>query len=266
MVKQIISHKPTRVFLILGGIFISNALLAEVIGVKIFSLERTLSLPQLNASIFGEMLSLNLTAGVMIWPVVFVLTDIINEYYGRKGVKFLTYLTVCLIAFAFFVFMGSIWLAPADFFVTSKQGSGVPDMQQAYKAILGQGANIIVASLVAFILGQLVDVFSFQRIKKVTGEKMIWLRATGSTIISQFIDSFVVLFVAFYLGSRINPQPGDLVWPLKLVLAVCIVNYIYKFIIAILMTPVIYWVHSIIEKYLGHEVAAKMKKEALDKD
>ena len=258
------SHKPTRVFLILAGIFISNALMAEMIGVKIFSLEATFGYDPLNLRVLGENLSLNLSAGVMIWPVVFVMTDVINEYYGRKGVRFLSVLTAGLIAFSFFVLVGTIWLSPADFFVTSRQGSGVPDMQAAYESIFGQGANIIVASIIAFLLGQLVDAVSFHRIKRVTGEKKIWLRATGSTLISQFIDSFVVLFIAFYVGSRVSGKPGDLIWPLKLVLAVGIVNYSYKVIVAIVMTPVIYWVHNLIERYLGHDVAAEMKKAALN--
>lgn len=263
MVSTIIRHKPTRLFIILGGFFIANALIAEIIGVKIFSLEKTLGVPPLNLHILGNDLSFNLTAGVLLWPVVFIMTDIINEYYGMKGVRFLSWLTAGLIAFAFLIFFGAMHLTPADFFITSKQGSGVPDMSKAYNSVLGQGSFIIVGSLAAFILSQLIDVFVFHRIKKMTGEKRIWLRATGSTLISQFIDSFVVLFIAFYIGSRVNNTGNDLVWPFKLFLAVGIVNYIYKFLVAILLTPVIYLIHGWIEKYLGHELAAEMKKGAM---
>jgi uncharacterized integral membrane protein (TIGR00697 family) len=191
------------------------------------------------------------------------MTDIINEYYGMKGVRFLSWLTAGLIGFAFVIFILAVKLSPADFFVTSKQGSGVPDMQLAYAGVLGQGGFIILGSLTAFILSQLIDVFVFHKIKKVTGEKSIWLRSTGSTIVSQLIDSFVVLFIAFYVGSRINSTGNDLVWPFKLFIAVGIVNYIYKFAVALLMTPVIYWVHHWIESYLGEEQAAKMKRAAM---
>ncbi len=263
MIQDIIRSKPTRLFLILGGFFISNALIAEIIGVKIFSLEKTLGFQPLNLDVFGEALSVNLTAGVLLWPVVFIMTDIINEYYGPKGVKFLSYLTASLIAFAFIVFYGAIKLVPADFFITSKTGSGVPDMESAYRSVLGQGGNIIIGSLTAFILAQVIDVVIFHKIKKVTGEKKIWLRATGSTLISQFIDSFVVLFIAFYIGSRVSASKGDFIWSFKLFLAVGTVNYIYKFIVAIIMTPVIYLVHGWIEKYLGHDLAAGMKQDAM---
>ncbi|HQU55930.1 MAG: queuosine precursor transporter [Chitinophagaceae bacterium] len=263
MIKAIIKNKPTRLFLILGGFFIANAIVAEIIGVKIFSLEKTFGLLPLNMHLLGNDLSFNLTAGVLIWPIVFVMTDIINEYYGMRGVRFLSWLTAGLIAFAFIVFMGAIQLVPADFFITSKQGSGVPDMSKAYNSVLGQGGFIIIGSVTAFILGQLIDVFIFHRIKKVTGEKKIWLRATGSTLISQFIDSFVVLFIAFYIGTRVNASGNDFVWPFKLFIAVGIVNYIYKFIIAIIMTPVIYLIHHIIERYLGEEQATAMREAAM---
>ncbi|HKH60230.1 MAG TPA: queuosine precursor transporter [Flavitalea sp.] len=266
MIQDIIKNKSTRLFIILGGFFIANALIAEIIGVKIFSLEKTFGMQPLNVKVLGNELSVNLTAGVLLWPIVFIMTDIINEYYGPKGVRFLSFLTAGLIAFAFLVFYGAMHLVPADFFITSKKGSGVPDMEKAYQSVLGQGGNIILGSLVAFILSQLIDVFVFHRIKKTTGERAIWLRATGSTLISQFIDSFVVLFIAFYIGSRINNADGDFVWPLKLVLAVGVVNYIYKFVIALILTPVIYLVHMLIEKFLGASLAADMKSAAMRRD
>lgn len=266
MVRTIISHKSTRLFLILAGFFIANALIAEIIGVKIFSLEKTLGFSPLGITLFGQTLDVNLTAGVLLWPVVFIMTDIINEYYGMRGVRFLSWLTAGLIAFAFLIFQGAMWLTSADFFLTSKTGSNVPNMQDAYRAVLGQGGFIIIGSLTAFILGQLIDVFIFHKIKKATGEKNIWMRATGSTLVSQFIDSFVVLFIAFYVGTRVNQQGNDFVWPFGLFIAVGVVNYIYKFIVAILMTPVIYWVHHRIESYLGPELATQMKQSAMGEE
>ncbi|MBO9151884.1 queuosine precursor transporter [Chitinophaga sp. GCM10012297] len=265
MITNILRDKPTRLFIILSGILVANALIAEIIGVKIFSLEATLGLQPANLMILGETYSFNMTAGVLLWPVVFIMTDIINEYYGMKGVRFLSFLAAGLILFAFIIFFFAIRLTPAEFFVTMRTNSGVPDMDKAYQQILGQGSFIIVASLTAFLLGQLVDVFTFHRIKKVTGEKRIWLRATGSTLISQLIDSFVVLFVAFYLLPLLYNPNNDPVWSLGQVLAVCIINYIYKFTAAIVLTPVIYWVHGILERYLGHSTAAEMKRAAMNR-
>lgn len=257
MVHKILKDKPTRLFLILSAIFITNALIAEVIGVKIFSLEKTFGFLPWTFNLFGEQVSpFTLTAGVLLWPVVFIMTDIINEYYGLKGVRFLSYLTAALIAFAFVIYFVTIRLAPVDWWVSSGKAYGQDNMQSAYRSILGQSSWIIVGSLVAFMLGQLVDVVSFHGIKKITGEKKIWLRSTGSTLISQLIDSFVVIFIAFKIGQG---------WSFQKVLAISLSNYLYKFIVAIVLTPVIYWMHNIIEKYLGHDKARELKEAAMVK-
>src|SRR5210317_2258738 len=107
--------KKHRLFLILGGFFITNTLVAEFVGIKIFSLEKTLGLNPLNITLFGvDGLGFNLTTGVMLWPVVFVMTDIINEYYGKKGVRFLSNMAVGLILYAFLMVYIGIKLAPND--------------------------------------------------------------------------------------------------------------------------------------------------------
>lgn len=262
MIHTIIKNKPTRLFIILSGIFLTNALIAEFIGVKIFSLEGTLGIKPATIHLLGGTYSFNLTCGVLLWPVVFIMTDIINEYYGQKGVKFLSWMTICLIAFGFLMVFGAIQTQPNGWWVTSKQETGIADMGVAFNGIYGQGMGIILASMVAFLIGQLVDVFVFHKIKKATGEKKIWLRATGSTLVSQLIDSFVVLLIAFYFYPKLVKGQGE-PWPFDQLIAICIVNYIYKFVVAILLTPVIYLVHGRIEKYLGHEVAAEMKKAAM---
>lgn len=262
MIHSILKNKPTRLFIFLAAFFIANAIVAEVIGVKIFSLEKTFGAAPLNLTIFGNPFSFNLTAGVLLWPVVFIMTDLINEYYGVKGVRMLSYIAAALIAYTFIMFQGAIFLTPADFWISNYHRNNIPNADDAYKVILGQGSWIIIGSLSAFLLGQLLDVFTFHKIKKITGEKAIWLRATGSTLMSQLIDSFLVLFIAFYIGPRITANQGE-PWSLKLVLSICVGNYIYKFIVAIIMTPVIYWMHNRIEKYLGQDLAATMKKEAM---
>lgn len=260
--------KANRLFVILGGFFVANALIAEFIGVKIFSLEQTFGLTPVNLKLFGnENLGFNLTAGVLLWPVVFVMTDVINEYYGRRGVKLLSYLAVGLITYAFIMFFVGIRLEPADFWPTShlspsmdpvsrEQLAGeVGNYNTAFKLVFSQGLWIIVGSLVAFLIGQLVDVSIFHRIKRVTGERKVWLRATGSTLVSQFIDSFVVLLIAFYIGAD---------WELTLVLAIGLVNYMYKFVMAVILTPVIYFAHFLIDMYLGDTLAHQLKARAAE--
>ncbi len=249
-----IRNKGNILFLLLGGFFVANALIAEFIGVKIFALEKTLGTDPFNWNLFGQEGSLNFTAGVLLWPVVFIMTDVVNEYFGRRGVRLLSFLTVGLIIYAFFMIYMAIGLAPADFWVGVNTERGVDNMQSAFANVFGQGLWIIVGSVVAFLIGQVLDVLIYHRIRKVTGEGKIWLRATGSTLVSQFVDSFVVLYIAFVLG----PQN----WPISLFLAIGTVNYIYKFIVAILLTPVIYLLHYVIDTWLGEDLANRMKEEA----
>lgn len=245
------NNKTTKLFVILGGFFICNALLAEFIGVKIFSLEACFGYPSLSENPNWPLPGFNLTAGVLLWPFVFILTDIINEYFGKKGVRFLSYLTVGLIAYAFLMINMAIWLVPADFWIGGYKA--VDNMQLSFQAVFGQGLWIIVGSIVAFLIGQLLDVIVFHKIKQATGERYLWLRATGSTLVSQFVDSFVVLFIAFYLSG---------VFSFKMVLAIGFVNYIYKFVVAIVLTPLLYLIHNWIDAYLGSNLAHKLMEKA----
>ncbi|MDG1276007.1 MAG: queuosine precursor transporter [Algoriphagus sp.] len=249
--------RKTNLFIILGSIFLTNAILAEVIGVKIFSAEKTLGFTPVNWNFFGEyILDFNLTAGAVIWPVVFITTDIINEYFGKKGVRKISFITAGLIAYVFIVISVVTVLVPADFWLdvnaTTPDGESF-NISYAFNTIFRQGLGIILGSLTAFLLGQLIDVYVFQKLRAITGEKMIWLRATGSTFVSQFIDSFVVLGIAFYVFGN---------WELSQVLAVGIINYIYKFTVAIALTPLLYVGHNIIDRYLGKDLASKMMEEA----
>lgn len=262
MIQNILKDRSVRLFLILGGLFIANAMIAEFMGVKIFSLEDTLGIRRANIPLFGSPFSFHLTAGVLLWPVVFIMTDIINEYYGSKGVRFLSYLTAGLIAYAFLMFNAAIALKPSEYFTV---GNGIDRADNAFRGIFGQGLWIIIGSLVAFLIGQVLDVLVFHRIKRYTGESKIWLRSTGSTLVSQLVDSFVVLFIAFYLGRRLQSGQGD-PWTLHQILVTGTGNYIYKFVMALVLTPVIYLVHGRIEKYLGPTLAKKMKHSAMGKN
>ncbi|MCI4667073.1 MAG: queuosine precursor transporter [Bacteroidia bacterium] len=251
--------KGQLLFIVLGGFFVTNALIAEFIGVKLFSFERSLGFEPVNWTFFGVPdRSFTMTAGVILWPVVFIMTDIINEYFGRKGVRLLSYLTVVLITYAYLMVFLAIKVVPADFWLDINADIK-PDINVAFQRVFGQGLWIIIGSLVAFLVGQIVDVVVFQRLRKWTGEKKIWVRATGSTMVSQLIDSFIVLFIAFYIG----PKP-ELKWSMAMVFSTGTVNYLYKVGMAILLTPLLYLIHYGIDSYLGKELSAKMIKQASD--
>ena len=260
---NVVQHRPTRLFVLLTGFFVANAVIAELIGVKIFALETTLGFEPWNFNLFGEVGALQFSAGVLLWPVVFVITDLLNEYYGQRGVKLLSYLTVGLISYVFVMIYAAIALSPADWWTVQSAARGVPDSQAAFAVTFGQGLFIIVGSLLAFLVAQLTDVFVFQRIKRRTGEKWLWLRATGSTLISQLVDSFIVLYVAFKLGPELVGGGID-PWPWSRILAVATVQYAFKCVTAVGLTPIIYLAHDWMDQYLGFDVASEMKLRAKD--
>lgn len=250
-------QKKTTLFLVLSGIFLTNAIVAEIVGVKIFSLEKLLNTTPAQIPLFGDFtLDFNLTSGVMLWPMVFITSDIINEYFGKQGVRKISFLTAALIAYMFVIIWGVTHLPPAQFWLdlnnTDNQGNPL-NIDESFSRIFRQGLGIIVGSLTAFLVGQILDVSVFHWLRRFTGSKKIWIRATGSTLVSQLVDSFVVLGIAFYILGN---------WTLELFISVGIMNYIYKFCIAILLTPILYVAHYLIDSYLGKENSEKMIEEA----
>jgi uncharacterized integral membrane protein (TIGR00697 family) len=217
------------VYLVLAGAFVANALLGEIMGGKLISAA-----------------GFTMSIGVIPWPVVFVTSDLVNEYFGREGVKRLTLLTAALIAYAFVV----IYLA---MLVPAAAVSPVKD--DAFQAVLGQSQWIIVGSLTAFLLSQMVDVFVFWVFRTRTGGKMLWLRATGSTAVSQLIDTFVVMGIAFWLPGKLTTTEY---------ITVSSTNYIYKFVIALSTTPLLYLIHAAVDRFLGEAEAHALEAEAVN--
>jgi uncharacterized integral membrane protein (TIGR00697 family) len=223
--------RKEKLFLILAGFFITNAIVAELIGGKLIQIG-----------------PFALSIGIIPWPVVFLTTDIINEYFGKKGVRNLTLLTAILIGYAFLILLAGMWTKSASF---------SPVNNEQFNAVFGQSMWIIVGSIAAFLTSQLVDVLVFWFIRKRTGHKMIWLRATGSTLVSQFIDTFIVAGIAFWLPGKISFF--DYV-------NMASTGYVAKIIIAIMLTPLIYLGHGLVRRYLGNEVSNQTQRETANEE
>jgi uncharacterized integral membrane protein (TIGR00697 family) len=208
--------KRDTIFVILAGIFITNAVVAEMIGGKLIDVGPTV-----------------MSVGILPWPVVFLTTDLINEYFGQKGVRRLSLITAGLIAYCFLILLVAINI-PASTVV-----KGVSDA--SFISVFGQSMWIIVGSITAFLVSQLIDVSIFHYVKGKTGHRFLWLRSTGSTVISQFFDSFIVLGIAFYLTGKMDFETY-----VKSGLA----GYSVKLIIAVALTPVIYAAHAIIDRFI----------------
>jgi len=246
------TRKRTFLYLLLSCFFLGNAILAELTGAKIFSIGKLFQEVFRGSTPPDFLLSLNMSIGVVIWPLVFITSDILNEYFGRNGVRRISFITAAIIAYTSIFLVTANKLPPADFWLKNNpvDAAGNPfDINYAYNSIFRQGVNIIAGSLIAFLVSQLIDAYTFQWVKKITGHKYLWLRATGSTVISQVIDSFLILWVAFYLLGN---------WSMDQVIRVGVVQYVYKISLAILLTPLIYLMHFLIDKYIGkgHEAKA----------
>lgn len=211
-------RRRDTVFLVLAGVFITHALLGELIGGKLFEFS-------------GWIMSL----GVIPWPIVFVTTDLVNEYYGPKAVRRLTFLAVALIVYTFVLLAICMQVTAADI-------SPVDDA--SFNRVFGQSMWIIVGSLVAFVLSQLIDAAVFVFLRERTRGKLLWARAVGSTVISQLIDTFVINSIAFGLPGKLSS--GEVV-------ELSVTNYGYKFLVALLTLPVIYLGHSAMDRYLARD-------------
>jgi queuosine precursor transporter len=212
--------KRDFLFLLLAGFFITNAIVAELISCKLISI--------------GPFTTI---VGVIPWPIVFLATDIINEFYGKKAVRQLSILTSCLIGYAFIV----VFMA-----MNIKAHPASPTNDAEFNKVFGQSLWVIVGSITAFLVSQVLDVYVFWFVRERTGMKFIWMRSTVSTLVSQLIDSFVVLGIGFWLPGRFT---------FNQFIEIGLDNYMFKILIAIGLTPFIYIVHKAIEKYLGDQVA-----------
>lgn len=220
-----------RIFVVLAGVFVTNALLGELIGGKLIAV--------------GPFV---MSVGVLSWPVVFLTTDLVNEYFGKAGVRRLTFVTIALILYAFVLLYAAMGVPAAPF-------SPVDDA--SFTRVFGQSLWIIAGSIIAFAVSQLVDVVVFWFFRHRTGGRRLWLRATGSTAVSQLVDTFVILAIAFWL-------PGKLA--LDEFLRLAATNYAYKLLIAVAITPLLYAAHAAIDRFLGraeaHDLVARAAAES----
>ena len=221
--------KKQWLFVFLAGLFITNAVTAELISNKLIEIP-------LSFDLFGNQFGPFVTiVGILPWPVVFLLTDLLNEFYGYKAVRKLSWITAILIAYCFLIVGLSMDIPAVEI-----PGSNLSD-DAAFNKVFGQAQMVIVGSICAFLVSQILDASIFSWIKSKTGERFIWLRSTGSTLISQLIDSYIVLYIGFVLPGTLSFNDFMTIAP---------TNYVLKIVIAILLTPLIYLGHFIIRRFV----------------
>lgn len=243
MSKIHLLSRPQKLFVVCTAIFLTALVVAEATAGKLFTVIKLPFALNILGQSFDEVI---MTAGVIAFPITFIVTDLLNEFFGKPGIKFVTYIGLCMIMFEF----GLIQVAMS---VPTASISPVPD--EAFQSVFGASGRIIIGSMVAYFIGQLADISLFHWLRKLTAGKHLWLRATGSTFGSQFLDTFVVLFIAFY-----GPMT------LQTIVAITLFNYGYKFLVAILITPLIYLAHWAIDRYLGTDASEELILAAAGKE
>jgi uncharacterized integral membrane protein (TIGR00697 family) len=211
-----------KVFMYLSGVFLTALLIGDTIGSKLFVVDIPLGFYTLPAT---------LSVGAIWFPITFLLTDVINEFYGSKGARFVTFLGFWMAILSFLILLAARFIPAASF-------SPIP--QDVFNNVFGNANRIFFASLVAYLIGQMVDISIFQAAKKLTQSKHIWLRSTGSTLISQLVDTLVVTYIAFW--GKLAPS---------VLHRAAITSYAVKVMLAIGLTPVIYAMHGVIHRKLG---------------
>ena len=228
--------RESKLLVVLTAIIITSAVVAEIVAVKLFQVRFY--------GFVGIDKMFTLTCGSLVWPLVFLTTDTINEFYGRKTVRFISWLTVVMIAWMWIISQWSIRIEAASF---SPAGDG------PFAVIMGQGGWIMIGSIAAFLISQLVDVTVFHWIRRALKGRHIWARATGSTIVSQLIDSFVVIYIAFGLPKKMSAEQC---------FDTSVSSFIYKVGLAVALTPLIYLAHFLVESWLGRDRAHEMARAA----
>jgi len=216
--------RKQRFFVFLTALFVAALITGDFVGGKFWVL-------------FGH----NLSAGIIPFPLTFVLTDIVNEFYGTEGARRLTYVGLGAAAFTWGIITLSLRLPTS---------TDSPITDAVFRGAFGTSARLYVASLTAYLIVQMLDISIFLVLRKMTGHRLLWLRATGSTVLSQMIDSLSVSFV-FLVGTK----------PLGFIIENAANNYVGKLIMAVLLTPLIYVGHGVMRRYF-HVAEVLVKDKA----
>jgi hypothetical protein len=231
---------------VLCALFVGFFVAAEVLGAKLFRFTLLGVGPDdIGLGAKGEFAA---TAGILAFPLTFVMTDIVNEYFGRPLVKLFTWIAIGVNLLLQPVIRAAIAVPAISF----TPGISDVEMQRGFEVALGQSTSIVVASLCAFAIAQWLDVGVFTWLRRNTGGKWLWLRAQGSTVVSQLVDTLAVIHLAFVAIPLVT---GGQAWTLGDALSVSLTNYVYKFLVAVGITPLLYGVHAAVDAYLGKEAA-----------
>ncbi len=216
------TEKAYSIFLV---IFITMIVLTNIIGVKLF-----------------EIYSITLTTGIITYPLTFLITDIVCEVFGKKKASLMVLLGFFASILSLIFINLAVILPGSEVWVNNSLGyNSIEDMQNAYESVFTLPGFLITASMLAYLVAQLIDVSIFHYLKKLTSGKKLWLRNNISTIFSQLVDTIIVNSIFLYFGLNLD-------W--DIILKIIIASYIFKILIAIFDTPFVYIGVHFTKKYI----------------
>jgi queuosine precursor transporter len=213
-------------FLNLTAVFVTCLIVGDIIGGKLLELN------------IGET-SFVISAGMLPFPITFLLTDLINEFYGKKAARFVTVVGFGMALLTMLILFTAVQMPWAPF---TREPSWGGFSEPTFNNIFAGSMRMLFASMSAYLIAQFTDIAVFHVIKKLTGDRFLWMRSTGSTAVSQLIDTVVIQSIAWF---------GVL--PVGKIISIVLTSYAVKLVIAIGLTPLIYAGHAMAERVFGLE-------------
>lgn len=253
-----------RVFLVLAGIFLGSLTMLNILGISrfivLFSINPAESGWQWNWGQWGEY-SFALAVGVLPYPVTFLCTDLISEFYGRRRASWVVTVGLLLnIWVVLILWLGGLLpqvpamdpatgLPPLENLTTDANGKLVDNDGFAFYRIRMLTFGAVVASMLAYLAAQFCDVYLYHFWKKLTNGRWLWLRNNGSTLVSQMVDTTAVILIThFYANGLPLPPEGRGLWTHLLIFIVT--GYVFKFVVALLDTIPLYLLVGWLKNYL----------------
>ena len=235
------NYRRDALFVTLAAIFLTSLVLGNVIGTTKFVTIFSIDLPKWLQTITPQLIrngtnyTMSVPAGVIAYPFTFLATDLISEFFGRKKAQLIVWIGFTMNFFMLFLMSVNHWLPNS-----AGVSGGLDLFEGVYEFMVGN----TLASMIAYLIAQSVDVRLFHFWKKKTKGKHLWLRNNGSTMFSQLVDSTAIisiLYIAGNLGDNINSIPAVIILILN--------SYLFKFIFALLDTPLMYLCVRLFRKY-----------------
>lgn len=235
------NHRRDALFLTLSGVFLTSLVLGNVIGTTKFVTIFSLDLPSWLQAITPELVrngsnyTMSVPAGVVAYPFTFLATDLISELFGRKRAQMLVWVGFGMNVFMLLLMSINHWLPNS-----SGVSGGLDLFEGVYQFMVGN----TIASMIAYLIAQSVDVRLYHFWKRLTKGKHLWLRNNASTTVSQLVDSTAIITILYLAGNL-----GDAIDNVGAVIILILNSYLFKFFFALFDTPLMYLGVRLLKNY-----------------